>query len=311
MFDAPYTRRGLLRQSVATAVVASSPPFPGCSRVERPLPVDGGSPVYTDWLPVPEDLNVGDHYQFIFADTARLAANEESLGGEPDGWETVWHPVDLDWDETTVAISIASGIGVVAAEFDRDDLVGDLEDANFEDDTDHEGYTIYRDSDEQQAVGVGDGTLVVSDLAYGSPEDADPVDRVRTVIDTNSGDMDRYTEADEDMQTLVDTLDGGDLFRGRTFAPPEEPNPATGDFEHAVARGTAITIDGETSAYTTVVVFETADDALNHGLSAWVHANDGVGDEGTRFDDVEDITITRNGRAGVIEGTIDTDVLYA
>jgi hypothetical protein len=73
-----------------------------------------------------------------------------------------------------------------------------------------------------------------------------------------------------------------------------------------VADGSTTTIDGETADRTWVVIYESADDVDLDDLADWVDENDG---DGGTFDDVDDIGYSRNGRAGIVTGTSDTDDL--
>ena len=305
MSDGEYTRRTLLRRGTAAIGTGAIASTAGCFGL-NPL---GGGGGYTNWLPAPDELLDEDHYYVTSTNLGTLAANEDTLGGEPDSLESTWDPVTLDWDEVSTVTSMAVFTSVVQANFNRDDVVEDLEDDDFDDDTDHEGFTIYLSGDEQQAFGVGDGTLVIS-AGYGSG-DADPVDQVETVIDASNGNVERYTAASEDMQTLVNKLGGGAFLSADTYEEQDDDNPEDGNLENSVAQGTSITINGETSAYKTVVVYESADDVDTDDLEDWVDANDGSSStDGTRFDDVDDISYNADGRAGVISGTIDTDILY-
>lgn len=300
MSDGRYTRRGMLRRSAATVGAGTLLGVAGCSSVN---PFGGGGGVYANWLPVPDDIGDSDHYQFIYLDTENLEANEDEL---PDNFdlsffESRWNPVDIDWEDTSTILSFDS-IVIADAEFTREDAVEDLEDEDFEEDTDHEGYTLYLGPNELQAFALNDSYVLVAFGAYTS----DPIEMLEAVIDANSGEAERYGEDSEDMSALVDALGGGSVVTARTTEEPDNDNPEAGRFDHMVARGNEATIDGDTADRRWVVVYESAEDVDTGDLEDWVDANDGSDET---FDDVDDISFNQNGRLGVISGTSDTDDL--
>lgn len=306
MFDGAYTRRTLVRRGATAVGLGAIATVAGCSGLD-PF---GADRAYTDWLPAPGEFVDGGHYAVSATDVGSLSTHEDSLDDEPASLERRWDPLGFDWADASMVISVGSLSDVVVAEFSRADAASTLEDELFEPETDHRGYTIYVRPNGSRAIGVSDGTLVVSERSSGDNYSNGPVDRVQTVIDASEGEVQRYTEANDDMQTLVEELGSGTYYSGRTYATPDEPVVEYGYFENSVARGTAISIDGETSAVRTVVVYESAADADTDDLGDWVDASDGSSaDEGTRFADVEDISYEGNGRVGVITGTIDTDAL--
>lgn len=128
------------------------------------------------------------------------------------------------------------------------------------------------------------------------------VDAVETAIGTQSDETDRYDDEVDPASTLFDGLGGGDIVHGRTLEAAEDDAPEGGRFDHMVGRGTAISIDGDTSELRTVVVYEEADDFDEGNIEDWT-------EEGSQFDDVDDIDISQNENTAVITGTIDTDDL--
>ena len=301
MFDGPYSRRRLLRRGLATAGAGTLLGVAGCSGL-NPLG-GGGAGVYADWLAVPDDVGDSDHYQFTHLNTEAIEASEDELPDEFDVsfFESTWDPVDVDWEDTSTILFYQS-ITVVEAEFTREDVVDDLEDEDYDDDTEHLGYTIYLGPNEVRALAVGDSTLVVVSGAYQS----DPVDTLEAVLDAENGDEERYGDDSEDMATLTGELGAGSVVTGRTLEEVDNDNPDNGRFDHMVARGSSTTIDGDTAQRKWVVVYDEASDVDLDDLEDWVDENDGSG--GT-FDDVDDVSYNASGRAGIITGTSDTDDL--
>jgi hypothetical protein len=77
-------------------------------------------------------------------------------------------------------------------------------------------------------------------------------------------------------------------------------NQPAGNFENEVARGSALSVDGDTSTRTWVLVFEETDDVNTDDIEEWVDSDE-------RFEEYDDQNVERNGRAAIITGTIDTD----
>jgi len=298
MFDGTYTRRTMLRRSLGAVGAGAAAGIAGCSSLN---PFGGGAGVYADWLPEPDDIGDSDHYRFTYLDTEALEANEDELPDnfDIDSFEDSWNPVDVDWEDTSMVLFF-NAITVIEADFTREDVADDLEDADYDDDTDHQGHTIYLGPNELRAYAVGDSTIVLRTAAYGS----DPVDSVEAVLDANNGEEDRYGDDSEDMAALTGELGGGAIVSGRTMEEIDNDNPDAGRFDHMVAAGSTTTINGETADRKWVIVYEEQDDVDTGDLEDWVDAND----DG-EFEAVDDISYNQNGRKGVVTGTIDTDDL--
>jgi hypothetical protein len=289
----------MLRRSAATVGAGTLLGIAGCSSL-NPF---GGGGAYANWLPVPDDIDAGDHYQFTYLDTENLEGNEDELPDDFDlsFFESTWSPADIDWEDTSTILSFDSVI-VADAEFTREDVVSDLEDEDFDEDTDHQGYTLYLGPNELQAFALNDSNLLV---AFGVIQ-SDPIDLLEAAIDANNGEAERYGEDNDDLSTLVGELGGGSVVTGRTTEEPDNDDPEAGRFDHMVARGNESAIDGDTADRRWVVVYDSADDVDTDDLEDWVDANDGS-DE--MFDDVDDISYNQNGRLGIVSGTSDTDDL--
>jgi hypothetical protein len=298
MFDGEYTRRTLLRQAAVTAGAGTVASTAGCSGLN---PLGGGGGAYASWLPVPDELGDSDHYSFTYLDMETVESNEDDLDDDsfdPDSIETFWEPLGFDWEDTSTLL-IVSQVTVIEAEFSREDAVSDLEDEDFEEDTDHEGYTIFLGPSESRTFAIGDNTVLLAG-GYGVEE---PVDQLEVVIDANNGNVDRYGDENEDMSALLDEL-GGTLDSGNTMEESDSDNPESGAFENMVAWGRTSTINGETSDRKWVIVYDEEDDVDTGDLEDWVDANsDG------EFDGVDDISYNQNGRKGIVTGTSDTDEL--
>ncbi|MDS0282494.1 hypothetical protein [Haloarcula onubensis] len=313
MFDRTYTRRTLLRRSLATAGAGALVGAAGCSSIPNPL---GGGASYADWLPVPDDIGDSDHYNFTYLNLDDFESNEDEIDEEsfdPASYEDFWDPLDIDWEDvsglTILGFGGMFGFGglVIEAEFNRDDVISDLEDEDFDEDGDHEGYTLMLDESESQVYAIGDGAAVLTPARDTDGESSSgETGTAEAVIDAKTGNADRYADDSEAMSTLVDELGGGTLVSGRTMEEPEDASPENGTFDAMVAQGQQAKINGETTDVKYVVVYESSDDVDTGDLEDWVDENDGSDEQ---FDDVDDISYNQNGRTGVISGTINTDDL--
>jgi len=303
MFDGSYTRRAMLRRGLAAVGAGTLVSTAGCSG-GIPNPLGGGSGVYADWLPAPDELGDRDHYQFYYFDAETIEANEDELNDENfdfDSVEDSWTPLSFDWEDATTILYLGLNI-VVEAAFNREDAIEDLEAEDFDDEPEHEGYSIYLNPTETRAFGVGDGTVVVTS-AYGTE---DPVDTIEAIIDAKAGNADRYADDSEDMGLLIDELSSETTVSGRTSEEPSDEDPASGRFDDMVARGNTATINGETTDRKWVVVYDNERNVDIDDLEEWVDENDG---NDQLFDDVDDISYESSGRAGIITGTVDTGEL--
>jgi len=304
MFDRTYTRRAMLRRGLATAGAGALVGAAGCSSIPNPL---GGNAPYADWLPVPDDVGDSDHYNFTYLNLDDLEKHEDELDDDsfdPSSYEEFWEPLDIDWEDasglTILGFGGLFGFGglIVEADFNRDDAIEDLEDEDFDEDSEHEGFTLMLDSTESQVYAIGDGAVAITS------SDGGDTDTAEAIVDAKTGSEDRYGDDSDDMSTLIGALGGGSLVTGRTMEEPDDDNPENGTFDHMVAMGSRDKINGESTDRKWVVVYDDEDDVDTDDLEEWVEENDG--NDGT-FDDVDDVSYNKNGRKGIITGTMDTD----
>lgn len=299
-------RRTVLKRAGAASVGGIVASTAGC--IGGP-PIGGsGAGSYASWLPAPGDIDDSDHYSFYKISPTVFAEHEDELDSDGyDQFETYFSGggasmADIDFDETDQIVAMGSAV-VYSSQVPQEDVVDELEDNDFDDDTDHEGYTIFVSPDERNAAGVNGETVVWGSRASQS---TDAVEVVEGVIDTEAGEEDRYADDSEDFGVLIDTLGDGDFVYGRTTEEGETDDPESGQFRDLVATGSRFDIDAETSEVMWVYVFEDEDDVDIEDFEDYVDENDGS--DGT-FDDVDDVSIEASGRAVIISGTQDTDDL--
>lgn len=290
------TRRDVLRSTGAALGAATLASSAGC------LGVLGGNE-YAQWLPEPGTVGGPDHYSFSKFGYSALEEHEDEFGAETDFdvVEMAWAPADVDWEDVTMHLSF-DGVNVVAAEFDREDVVDDFADEDVDEDGEHEGYTVLENSNESAAVAVGDGTFVTAGFGFGQLDD--PVDAVEAVVDTREGEEDAYLEDSDAFDELTDELDDGDSVTGVTTEPTTTDDPAAGEFEHQVAQGRSWTVNGDETNGQWVLVFEEEDDVDIDDVEEWVTTSDD-----REFEDWDDFEYATNGRTAVVRAVADTDDL--
>jgi len=296
------SRRRTLKLSVATASAGMFGGLAGCSNV----PFIGGGADYTQWAFEPGTVSDSDHLSASFVDYATIVDNEDSF--DSDYYESNFentedsfpiNAADLGVEDLNWQVSVSGYGGAVVADYNQEDVVGELEDNDFDDETDHEGYTIYLGSDEGRAVGIDGSTLVHSSGGFGTDESPDAI--VEALIDTSVGEEDRYVDENEHFAALSDEWGSPTVAFGSTQEPSEETNAQNGQFEGTTANGISIQVNGDTTDAKVAYVFEEEGDVDMDDVEEYADTD--------QFDDLDDIGTSQNGNVAVITGTIDTDDL--
>jgi hypothetical protein len=280
----------------ATALASSA----GCLGI-----LGGGGGGHKQWLPEPGTLGDGDHYSFSLVNYSSLEQHEDEFDDDTDlgSVEDTWQPADVNWEDVTMYLRF-QGMTVLNAKFDSAEIVESFEDEDWDDATEHEGYTVMLSSDETRAVGVGNNTLVSNGFGFGGSDD--PVDAVEDVVDTKKGEEDRYVAESEDFSTVVNKVGSGDIVSAGSMEETGTDEPESGQFRDQVGQGRALTVNGETTKGKWVLLFKDGDDVDLDDVQDWVETSQ---DEDGRFEDWEDMSYNKNGRAAVVTGKVDTDRL--
>lgn len=298
-----WRRREALKFGGAIGALALA----GCT---SQVPIGGGGSDYADWLYAPGTVNDVDHYGFSWVRPATLDEHEDELAEDTFSSlervaDNVQDIVDIDLDEMEGLLRLNFEFpAVITGSFDVEDLAEDLEDADYDDEGDHEGFTIFLSSDEFAAVGVSDSAVIVA--GPGASDDADEV--VEIVIDTSLGEEDRYAEESDDFAELERVLDVGEIAFGLTEEEADDTDVTIGRFENMVARGISWGVSPDVSNMQFVIVFEDEDDIDIEEVEEWIDETDSSGDT---FDDVDDISVNQRGRSVEVTGQIDTDDISA
>ena len=157
----------------------------------------------------------------------------------------------------------------------------------------HEEFQVY--STDSQAYAVSEDAYVVTEEAN-FLEESEPVAVAETIIDTSVGDVDTYADASDNMDVLADAIPSGHELAGETFEPVEGSEPANGQLERLVARGSSSTLDGNVTKAATVLVFEDETDVRERDLEEFAQ-------ESGEFSEYRDTPeISTDGRVATIEG---------
>jgi len=311
------TRRSVLKTGAAVGGLAITGSLAGCSDL-----LGGGGLGYTNWLYAPgaaeqsgegnetengtEDEGVS-HYLFSFLNYQKLRANEDNFG---EGYnESEWissYPLQqmgVDYDAVDSRIGIGfGGYRVVDGSFSQDEVVGTLEDNDFEEESGHADYTVLRSSTQTglQKVLAIDGGTVVSARAFSHQG---PRDTVEALIDAKRGVEDRYVDVNEDMDLLTDELGTGVQGVGRSQAEAEETDLASETFAGQVASGGVLEIDGDTATQTWAFVFADSDDVDTGPVEEWTET-------AQRFELDDEISVSASGRVVTVTAENDTATVF-
>jgi hypothetical protein len=254
---------------------------------------------------MPADLEeVSPPVRFTAENYSSFAVNRDELDEDLlerlDGLEHHWEPADVPWEDVSMVLKFRSVV-VVQAEFDRDEVLDDYEAENFETESQHEGFDVVLGPDGKSAAGIGDDALVTW---WGT----NPVSVVTDIIDTGSGEGDRYVDASDDFDELAGALGDGDYVSGQTMAKTTTQDPEDGHFENVVARGESWRIDGATTDGRWVLLFDDGDEADTDDLRDWFESREHNAGWSV-FGEWKDPRYSRDGRAGIVEASIDTSEL--
>lgn len=172
------SRRDVLRAGagIASAGVLSS--LAGCGA----LPggggggglLGGGGGAYSNWLVAPGEVGLGDNYSFFSLAPATLAESEEF--SDEDTYDTLessvedtYSDLDLDAEDIDTAVSLGgnaaslnANINVVVGSFTVEDLVDELEDNDYDDESELDnGTQIFVNESGSQAVAVNSSYAVI------------------------------------------------------------------------------------------------------------------------------------------------------
>lgn len=308
-----YTRRRVLRTGTALGVAGIA----GCSSVF------GGNDdevAFTQWLPSPELLTRPggggepmEHYSAAFNEVSAARDNDD-VQVPFDVYPLIIPRAGMSVDDIETVIATGGRIpSVFMGEFNTETVTDELKGIGHTEESEHGEFTIYSMQDEGRGnvVGVSDDVVTFDLLERRSIDTA--VGRTEAVIDAKNGDVERYREANEDFDHLMDELSTGFFRTAETHPEIDETTPGSGPsrfpdskFNNQVAQGTAMRIDGDTIRQTWAKVFAGADSVSSEDLASWVKEYE---DE-PPFRRFEEFSTSKSGRVWTLSGAIDTDQVW-
>lgn len=302
--ETPLSRRTMMKAAGATTGLLATGTLAGCSSI----PFIGGAS-YTEWIPDPGEFKETDALFTLFQNNKKIAENEDSF--DDDTWDDTEQDVDdLDIDFEDISMQVSAGpFTVYDGDYEEQTVIDALEDDGtgpgaFEEDDTYEGYAVYisedAGDDPTTAYGVS-GTKVVRTRSSG---DNNAVDVLEIVIDTKTGNGTRFVDENEDYKAVTDELGSGTIVYGRVRdGENESDDPDSGEFEGEVASGIRISINGDTSEFKGVVVFDSESDVDEGDLEDW--ADNSLDDSYNP----DDYSVGTSGRIGTVTFSFDTDEL--
>lgn len=299
-YDGLMGRRAFLRSS---AVAGSLAALSGCAGVSLDdVPGMGGSDVSLRQYAYAPDAVDKDAYGVALFDTAMIDEVDTDLPDRVvDDFESryAWlHEVTgVDFDDATTVAAFDSTV-VMTADYTQDDVDDELDGAEFDDDDEMNGFTLYQNDEETHSVAI-DGSLIVGATLTGEVDEA--IEVLETTLDTANGDEDRYVDETAVFGTLLDSLDGGVAATGQVHAATEETDTEVGTFEDERARGVRVTVDAEaeTTTHEFVFVFDEGTEPPADDIREWTTTD--------LFTDFDATTVETADTVATIEATTDLD----
>jgi|GEM_PF-3896907 len=299
-YDEVIGRREFLRSS---AVAGSLAALSGCAGVSiDDVPGVSGSDLSLRQYAYAPDAVDKDAYGVALFDVATIDEIDTDIPDEiADGFESryAWlHQVTgVDFDDATTVAAFDSTV-VMAAEHSQDDVDDELDEAEFDDDDEMNGFTLYQNGEETRSVAI-DGSTIVGSTLTGDADEA--IEVLETTLDTRNGDEDRYADETPVFSTLLDSLDGGAAATGHVHAATEETNTEVGTFEDERARGVRATFDveAETTTNEFVLAFEEGTEPPADDIREWTATD--------LFTDFDSTVVSASDTVATIEATTDLE----
>lgn len=239
-------RRDALRWVAAIGSVGTVGSMAGCTSIPGIEGGPGASSKFDEqWMYEPGTIRDQNHYGFYFLKPSAIAEAEDEfdddvfdrLEGTEDRYEGF---TDIGFEDVKGHLSFDL-VDVVSASYNRDEVVEELEDEDFDEEDEEGDYTIFVHDDDTYAAAVGATTLVVG--RQPPSEEVDIEDLVVDAIATHDGEEDLYVEEVDPMGTLLDNLGAGTILSGQT----QEPT-SLGNTENTELISIGDTVTGELTA---------------------------------------------------------------
>jgi len=258
---------------------------------------------YLVWLPAPEPFQGDEQYTVNYHDLAGFRDHRESMAKDPfnEAMQFIEDPestLEVEPPAIEEVIQVGTrGTEVVLGEFDTGTITSGLSERRFENRDTYGGYDLYlRQGQDETAVAVGSEATLICRPSAGN----DPLAVARMLVDTVAGDMERYVEVNDDFWLAMESLQDVTRAGGQVTDPPDDPDPATGNFAGNTAFAFGFTVGESTTSTRFNLVFENASQADVDDVRTWT-------EEGLPgLEQYEDYSVDRTGRLVSITGTIAT-----
>lgn len=237
----------------------------------------------TSWLPAPREISTDlENYGFDASAPAALASVyddprwESQVAPNPQFGSPKADDVDYSISASTSTVEEQYDFQVYSGSFDGEWIGTTIRtNDNWRRERAFEDYTIFgrqnNDDINSTVVAVSDsGMLEVTHVDQSGDPSANAARFAELLVDTNGGNLPRYTEQNEGFQAVADGLPDGHQLNGRTFEETPETNAETGQFRGQIGQGRSRTLSGDTVEITNVLVFFNENDIRERDIEIYV-----------------------------------------
>lgn len=288
------SRRDILRTGASVAAVGGIASLAGCSNV----PIVGSyfedGVDYTEWAYDPAELDKQSLWVTYQDIGTILETDEVPDKGELRDNVTSNYSGALLADDVEAAVSVGQS-EILSGSFDGGDVVDELEFSSAENYGDFDVYTDSSDEGDNDALVATDGDYLVRSAPTQYYEH-DVRDELELLIDTYTGDADRYLDVNGNFEQITNELESGEMafVNAKAESTVEDASDDT-----TVAEGIVASIDGAETSGKYVLLYKSEEGVdLDRAES---QAADSLGDKA----EVNDVS--QDGRMVTAEYTVPTE----
>lgn len=303
------SRRQFLERSGTVVGAGTLASLAGCTGLLGGGGGGGGgvSGSYTDWVYEPGEFSDRQHFFVTSQAQTEIAANGDAIPADQyDEWTSSFESnagsLGLAFDEVSTTLSFGTAIVVDGYQASKTDVVEALGSNDYEEDGEHEGYTLFVGAEGSTAVGVGESDAVLGSASFLTSID-DPTNVVEHVVDTERGAESRYVATSDAFAELTSHLSSGTVMVSYTHEETEETDVGNGQFQGGVGFGQSTTIDGDTSDAQMVIPFASGVEIPTDAVEEWMNQSSAEDVE------VEDLSLSTSGRSAIVTGSYPTEDL--
>lgn len=275
------SRRELLRNSGATIGTLAMAGAAGC--LDELPGLSDSHPEYTRWMPARRDDVDYPHFVFRLARIPDWLEHEENLDYFDYKPSDEYAGPAITWGDLNLRITVGNpSAQVTTGDFDRSDYVEYALDAKgYSRAGTYNGFAVLEKETDQHTykTAVRDGIRIYSPHHF------------RRTVDVAVGDDEGYISSDQNLADLTEKLDKSSNLWAFSRLDPLKINQAK-----RVAKGQTATFSEPPWEFRRVLLFESANTFGAHGIEHYF-------EEHKPWDFVTIDSVTKNGRAAIIEGT--------